>query len=484
MRVSILLILLLICLTGQSFGQSTAASKGEISPASANKMLIEKQAEFSSFNIPISVDLVPFFKMAEQSIDTVFSSDGYPEKWVQEGCDLRYKYVFKRSPLTISAQKNNIKVSFIGNYFIIGETRLCVSGKAISPWSPSCSCGLNEKPRQATIEFNMNFKVLNDYKIITSISVAEPKALNNCEVCFFGKDVTKQVMAGLKQRLLTAKKEMESSYGLIDFKSTAQQVWTKLQLPYAASTYGWLYLNPIALSLNSIEATGNQLKLVLGYKGDTQFSLEEKKVATTTLPLLSNFKDSSGFTVKLTALMQYDSLGKIINKQLSGTKIDYKKGLIKKEIIIDSCQLVFGYNNRVQYNLFFSGSDKGSIFLLGELKYDESKEQLNFDANNFNMKTDNSLLNSLDWLLKKKILREIEKKASIPLQPYYENAKNIIESELSKEWITGLVGKCKVEKLKLISARADIKNFEVKLIAEGDLKIQVNKMNATPLESL
>ena len=60
--------------------------------------------------------------------------------------------------------------------------------------------------------------------------------------------------------------------------------------------------------------------------------------------------------------------------------------------------------------------------------------------------------------------------------------KYFLKSELSKEWITGLVGKCKVEKLKLISARADIKNFEVKLIAEGDLKIQVNKMIMVGLE--
>jgi hypothetical protein len=484
MRVSILLFLLLICLSGPINGQIMPVPNRQETVAPISKKLAETPSELSSFSIPISVDLVPFFKMAELAIDTVFASDGYPEQWVLEGCDLRYKYVFKRSPLTITAQKNNIKVGFIGSYFIIGESRLCVSGKAISPWSPSCSCGLNEKQRMATIEFNINFNIQNDYKIRTTISVAEPKALNNCEVCFFGKDVTKQVMTGLKQRLIEAKKEMENNYGLIDFKSVAQQVWIKLQAPYPASNYGWLYLNPVAISLNSIEAKGTQLKVVLGYKGDTQFLLEQKNIPTTTLPPLSNFKDTAGFTISLTALMQYDSLSKIINEQLRGTTIKFKKGFIKKEIVIDSCQLVFGYNNRVQYNLYFSGSDKGLIKLLGELKYNETNEQLNVDANDFSMETDNAVMNYLDWLLKKKILHEIEKKTSITLTPYYENAKKLIEQQLSREWTTGLVGNCKMKKLKLVSTRADIKYFEVKLNAEGNLNLQVDKIPSNPLGSL
>lgn len=47
----------------------------------------------SEINIPIQIDLKPVYAMAEKSVDTLFTSPGYPEGWVQEACDTRYKYI-------------------------------------------------------------------------------------------------------------------------------------------------------------------------------------------------------------------------------------------------------------------------------------------------------------------------------------------------------------------------------------------------------
>src|SRR5690348_7803922 len=58
----------------------------------------------SEINIPIQVNLKPLYTEAEKSVDTVFTSAGYPDNWVQEGCATRYKYVFRRSPLQISGK--------------------------------------------------------------------------------------------------------------------------------------------------------------------------------------------------------------------------------------------------------------------------------------------------------------------------------------------------------------------------------------------
>src|ERR1700741_5335047 len=57
----------------------------------------------SEINIPIRIDLKPMYQMAEKSVDTVFTSPGYPDEWLQDGCDTRYKYVFRRSPLQMKA---------------------------------------------------------------------------------------------------------------------------------------------------------------------------------------------------------------------------------------------------------------------------------------------------------------------------------------------------------------------------------------------
>ncbi|MEI9807688.1 MAG: DUF4403 family protein [Bacteroidota bacterium] len=53
----------------------------------------------SEINIPIQISLKPVYAMAEKNVDTLFTSVGYPEGWVQQSCDMRYKYTFRRSPL-------------------------------------------------------------------------------------------------------------------------------------------------------------------------------------------------------------------------------------------------------------------------------------------------------------------------------------------------------------------------------------------------
>ena len=55
----------------------------------------------SEINIPIQVNLRPLYLMAEKSVDTAFFSPNWPDGWVQDGCDTRYKYRFRRGPLQV-----------------------------------------------------------------------------------------------------------------------------------------------------------------------------------------------------------------------------------------------------------------------------------------------------------------------------------------------------------------------------------------------
>src|SRR5436190_20391140 len=98
----------------------------------------------SEINIPISINLKPIFQLAEKSLDTVFTSPNYPDDWLQDGCDTRYKYIFRRGPLQIKGSGVNLNLGFTGFYKIIGSTRVCVSGTVISPWTPPCRCGFGK----------------------------------------------------------------------------------------------------------------------------------------------------------------------------------------------------------------------------------------------------------------------------------------------------------------------------------------------------
>jgi len=98
----------------------------------------------SVINIPIQVNLKPVYNMAEKTVDTVFTSPNWPNGWVQDECDTRYKYTFRRGPLQMKTAGTALLLGFTGYYRIIGSTRVCLNGTALSPWTPACRCGYNE----------------------------------------------------------------------------------------------------------------------------------------------------------------------------------------------------------------------------------------------------------------------------------------------------------------------------------------------------
>src|SRR5215216_3881063 len=91
----------------------------------------------SEIDIPIQINLKPIYALAERNVDTVFTSPGYPNGWVQSDCATRYKYHFRRSPLKMSMKGTMLQLGFTGYYQIVGSTRACGGGAVLSPWTPS-----------------------------------------------------------------------------------------------------------------------------------------------------------------------------------------------------------------------------------------------------------------------------------------------------------------------------------------------------------
>src|SRR4029078_8390046 len=157
--------------------------------------------------------LKPIYTMAEKSIDTLFTSPHYPDEWVQNGCDTRYKYVFRRSPLKMTAMGTSLDLGFTGYYKIVGASRVCVNGTVVSPWTPACRCGFgSEGERRVVVSFSNSLSFQPDFKVRLNIKRNEPQPLDKCEVCFWGQDITKQVMKGLIAELDAAKTDLEKSY--------------------------------------------------------------------------------------------------------------------------------------------------------------------------------------------------------------------------------------------------------------------------------
>jgi len=431
----------------------------------------------SEINIPIQVNLKPFYEMVEKSIDTVFTSPNYPEDWVQEGCDTRYKYVFRRSPLQIKASGTSMNLGFTGYYKIIGSTRVCVRGAVISPWTPPCKCGFTEPERRVNVSFSNSLRILPDYKVKINIKRNEPQALDKCEVCFWGQDITKDVLKGIANELDAAKEDMEVSYGTIDLRSRFQQVWDELNKVYNIYGLGWLQMNPQKIRINNLFVKNDSLNVFLGLSARPVISFEKSGNRSSFVPDITSFSRKQGFNIYLDARLNYDSLTTILNQQVAGKQFDLDKGPLKKTFIIKECKLYGSGNEKLIIKVNFTGSESGVIYFTGKPVYNKETHILELSDLDFDIQSKNALLKVADWLFSKKISTEIARQTKFDLTDYLDSAKNNLNGQLNQEWIKGTRSYGNINSINLSGIYPLVNWLLIRTHCEGDLSVKIESVN-------
>jgi hypothetical protein len=427
----------------------------------------------SEINIPIQISLRPVYAMAEKNVDTLFSSPGFPDGWVQQGCDMRYKYQFRRSPLQLKAIGTSLDLGFTGYYKIVGSTRVCVMGAAVSPWAPPCRCGFSEPERRVNVSFSNSVLLQPDYKVKLNIRRNEPVPLDKCEVCAWGQNITTQVMNGLKTELDAAKMALEKNYGTVDLRPQFQRVWDQLTEVYNIYGMGWLQMNPQRLRINNLFAKDDSLHVYLGLSAKPVISFEKPREIPSTLPLMSGYGSNQGFSIFLDALLNYDSLSQIINRQLVNTEFDLNKGPVKKKFIIKGCSLYGQNNEKLIIKIDFSGTNDGTFYLTGRPVYDALSKTIEIKDMDFDIKSKNMLLKTADWLFSRAIVNEISKYTRYDLTSYIDTAKANINKQLNHEWIRGVSSYGSMNEINLIGIYPKTQHLHIRSNCTGTLSVKV-----------
>lgn len=471
---ALVLFLLLLTLNFCIYAQKIDPAHPDLSPINFR---LDSLPE-SEINIPIQIHLRPLFRMAEKYVDTIFTSPGYPDQWVQEGCDTRYKYVFRRGPLVINGNLNSLSLGFTGFYKIVGSTRVCVQGAVISPWTPPCKCGFgSEGERKVDVSFLSSFGIDPDYKLKLYTIRKEPLPKDKCEVCFWGQDITKQVMKGLKEELDAAKVSIDKNYGVTDLRPRIQQVWDQLNKNFSLYGLGWLQINPGQFRINKFAIEKDSLNLSLGLTARPRVSFELPAETKSKLPALAPARVQKGFSIVLDAVLSYDSLGRLLNSKLAGKEFDFKKGFIKKKFIIDSCFIYGGGFDKMIIRLHFSGTNTGIFYLVGRPIFDPEKRMLEIKEVDFDIKSKNFLLGSADWLFDKKITREIVKQSRFELGAYIDTAKLTMNQQLNREIAKGVNAAGNIQTITLTGIYPMQNHLVIRSKCEGELRIRVNALD-------
>lgn len=433
----------------------------------------------SEINIPIQINLKPVYTLAEDRVDTLFTSPGYPDGWVQEGCDARYKYEFRRGPLQMKAAGTVLNLGFTGYYKIIGSTRVCVAGAAISPWTPPCKCGFNEPERRVNVSFSNSVSIQPDYKVKLAIKRSEPQAIDKCEVCFWGQNITNQVLNGLKEELDAAKTEMDKNYGTVDLKPQFQQLWNQLNKGYNIYDMGWLQINPQKIRINNLYAKDDSLYVYLGLSARPAISFEKPEEKSAPIPNMGNFSRKQGFSIFLDAMLNYDSLSNILNRQLANQEFDFRKGPVKKQFVIKDCKLYGSGNEKLIIKLNFGGTDDGTMYLTGKPVYDKTTHILELKGIDFDIKSKDALLKTAEWLFSRRIVNEISRSTRFDLTSYIDSAKVNINRQLNYEWVKGISSRGTIDDIQLIGIYPLDHSLIIRSNCTGSLSLKADSVDFT-----
>ena len=454
----------------------TSCSKGIIpdKPSLARTEFKMDSLPESEINIPIQVNLKPIYALAEKTVDTVFTSVNWPDGWVQGTCDTRYKYTFRRGPLQMKTSGASLILGFSGYYRIIGSTRVCVNGTAISPWTPACRCGYEEGERKVNVGFQNSVSLTTDLKANLAIRTLQPQPVDKCSVCFWGQDITTQVMQGLKEQLDAAKTDMQKSFGSYDLRPKFQQAWDQLNKVYGLYGLGWLQMNPTKIRINSLSAKNDSLNINIGLSARPIVTFEKPQEHLTVVPNITDFGSRQGFNIFLDAVLNYDSLTNIISSQLRDKRFDLSSN---KYVIIKSCTLYGMDNENLITKVQFEGSEKGIFYLIGKPVYDAATRTIEMKDLDFDIKSKNMLLKSASWLFNRRIITELRKYSTFDLSAYVSSATTSFNQQLNRELIKGIQSSGHMDDMKIVKIYPLREHLIVRGNCSGSLSIRIDSIN-------
>lgn len=463
MRIAFLFLILLI--TNFSFAQNKTSSG----------IKIDSLPE-SQIDIPIQINLKPIYALAEKNVDTVFTSPNYPDGWIQSDCATRYKYHFRRSPLTMSMNGTTLNLAFTGYYQIAGSTRVCVSGAVLSPWTPGCRCGFDEPERRVNVSFTSTFQLQPDFILNSKIVRNEPRPVDKCSVCFWGQDITSEVMKGLKEELDASKKSMDSAYGKFNLRPYMQQAWNMLNDVYAIPKIGYFSLHPKKFRMENINAKNDLLNINIGISATPVVSFAKPEVISSSVPDLTNADNPGGFNIFLEAALQYDSLSNVLNGYMVNKRFDVAEGIFRKHIIIQHTNISGDENGNMNIKIDFTGSFDGTAYFVGKPVYNPEKKIIEVQDLDYDLKTKNLLLKTAKWLFNKRIINELKNYTSFDLSQYYDTASKTLNDWLNREWAKGIKGNGSVTDLKLTSVYALPQHLLIRSNCVGKLNVLVSEL--------
>ena len=399
----------------------------------------------STVVVPIKINLTPYFKDTDKSIPKKFTGK-------EENCeDVSFSYFFQRDPIVFTGSGNSILFDIDGRYSL--NINYCAKCTDLFSAQPHCitprlyvSCGNNGEPmRKVAVGYTTVIKLTPDFKLKATTNLRKFETIDPCEISIFKYDATALLKKEVTKVLKGLEDDIDKQIGSVDLKSEAEKAWKILAEPISLGKYGFFNANPTKIGFDNLKFTGNNATADLSLSLNPKLTTNSQNAKAIALPKLSDVPESNGFNITLDVIATYDSLSKIMTSELKGKEIDLKG----KKVIFESIEIFGASNQQVSLKIGFSGSKKGTLFLLGTPTFKQENQIVSFPDLSFDLNTKSALLKSAKWLFNDKITDALRTSSIIDLKPHLTTLKQLVEKQLNAEVQTGIFLKGKIKELKM-----------------------------------
>lgn len=419
----------------------------------------------SQIDVPVSVELKPYFDLANQSLDQHLEGGESP-------CQgLRYQWKLDRGALAFSGSKQTLFTTVPVSYGLKGEyCAACLMGQCALP-PVAFSCGWNEAARRAKLSLKSDLSISPDYRLISKTSLLELKPLDPCKVSF-GIDITQQLIKTVTPMMGELCGAIDASVADFKLKPYVHDLWNLVAEPMDIEYVGQLRLQPKAVSVSALQLDGSRLSFRVGMSAQPIITSSGSPATPSPLPNLSAYKKGNGFQVFTDLKLNYDSLSAQVLSYMKDEVFAYGRDSLH----LSGLRLFPTWQDsvvRLGIQVDVNGTKSGSLYLVGDPSFDPEKKIVRLTRVDYDLNTRNLLVKSASWLLDETVRKNIEENLWFEVGDLFTLTEENLLEALNQRYENGAVSKGTVQSIELTNWQLRPKTLWLRVRISGELSISM-----------
>jgi hypothetical protein len=389
-------------------------------------------AATSRFSVPLEYDFTAVLRLVEQIVPHTFGS---LDSVKVMGTDTRKHYAFEavRGPFTAFADGNLLHL----------RTTIEYSAKAyykpmLGP-TVATGCGEGKERPRVVVELATPIGLTEHYHLVSharivKVEPASTEPRDHCEVSIakvVHMDATDRVMGAARAGLEGQLASIDRKIGGVDLTDRVKGWWGMLARPIKLTDGVWLTLGPQQLRMGLVSGRSKVLTVPVSLDARPAIitGLSAPDSVVPPLPPLARDTAVNGFHVIMDGLVDYGTASRAINAAVGARRFTQSG----HTVTLNSVSVLPEPKGRLALALSFTGDATGVLRLVGTPLYDHVHNVIAVPDLDFDLQTDNTLIQTYTWLKSDALRTSLRQKARIPARPVLDKGKALLLEGLNRK---------------------------------------------------